>query len=232
MDYLMIKIGSCEMTTESIFLLISLFVLIIMMLIFYILAKDKINYIKKECIPDNEDFDDRFKDLDYTQINFYFDLGQKQLEDIFKLRDDENKTILNHVAIIIAVFSLFYILAKWSYCHHNDLSYFLPLTLYLSFAIVNMTISIWSIFQALRLPYKLPAQIHDIEPEDINSDVNKLKEMFIERFAGDAKNNKKSNERKMLLLDHSRFFLWNGLCYLGFAFLFICVKKYLSFILL
>ena len=133
--------------------------------------------------------------------------------------------------IFLTAFSLFFIIGKWAFRHHSDFIVFLPLVAFLSFAFLNMGLSIFSMFQAYRLPYMLPAQIYEIPKEHTNTDVRHLKEIFLERLAGDAKKNALSNERKMRLLNHSRTFLLYGLTSLGLAFVYICCKLYLSFII-
>lgn len=218
------------MATSSVVLLMSFFGIIIILLLFLLFSKEKINYIKEKTSPSTDNFHDRYDKLNKDQIDFYFDLGKKNLDNIHKTRQDENTTILNHIAIFVAVFSLFFILGKIAYHHHGDLTYFLPLVFFLSAAFFNLVVSIWSIFQALHQPYALPPQIYHIDEDYTDLDVEALKKMFIERFASDAEICSESNIRKMRLLDHCHYFLKKALLFLGLAFLFICGKEYLSFI--
>lgn len=212
-------------------LIITFFLSIIIALIFVLLKKEDIVYVIKDKKIDDEDFTDRYANLSDDQINFYFEQGQKKLENVLRQRDNENSSLLGHAAIAAGAFSLFFIIGKWAFHHHSDFIVFLPLVAFLSFAFLNMGLSIFSMFQAYRLPYMLPAQIYEIPKEHTNTDVRHLKEIFLERLAGDAKKNALSNERKMRLLNHSRTFLLYGLTSLGLAFVFICCKLYLSFII-
>ena len=229
MSYSFIQLSTENLFENSILLLIEFFLYIITLIIFYFFSKKQIHYIIEKEKPDNESFFDRYENLDPDQINFYFELGQKNLDNIFKLRNDENKTILSHVAIIAAVFSLFYSLGKQTINYHDDLTYFLPLSIFLLMALFNMLGSITSMLQSLSLPYSMPSQLHEIDEQYTNLPVKDLKKMQIERFAADAKRNSKSNIRKMYLLNCSRFFLRNAFVFLGIAILFIGAKKYISF---
>lgn len=231
MSYSFIQIDTNQMTQSSILLFISFFGISIILLLLYLFFKEKIKDIKNNNIDSSDDFYDRYENLDNDQVDFYFELGKKNLDNIFKTRQDENTSILSHIALFVAAFTIFFILGKWTYRHHDDLIYFLPLVLFLSIAFFNLIISIWSVFQALRLPYAMPPQIFHIDKEYTNLDVATLKKMFIERFASDAKTCSASNFRKMKLLDHSHFFLKIALIFLGTAFLFICCREYLSFII-
>ncbi|MEE3485626.1 MAG: hypothetical protein VZQ98_15055 [Bacteroidales bacterium] len=212
-------------------LIITFFLSIIIALIFILIKKEDILYVIKNGNLDEEDFTDRYAGLSDDQINFYFEQGQRKLENILRQRDTENSSLLGHAAIAIGAFSLFFVIGKWALHNHADLVCFVPLVICLSFAFLNMVLSILSMFQAYRLPYMLPAQIYDIPQEHINTDIKDLKEMFLERLVGDAKKNALSNERKIRLLDHSRTFLLYGLAALGVAFVYICCKLYLSFII-
>ena len=212
-------------------LIITFFLSIIIALVFVLFKKEDIVYVIKDEKIDDEDFTDRYASLNDDQINFYFEQGQKKLENVLRQRDNENSSLLGHAAIAAGAFSLFFIIGKWAFRHHSDFIVFLPLVAFLSFAFLNMGLSIFSMFQAYRLPYMLPAQIYEIPKEHTNTDVRHLKEIFLERLAGDAKKNALSNERKMRLLNHSRTFLLYGLTSLGLAFVYICCKLYLSFII-
>ena len=212
-------------------LIITFFLSIIIALIFILIKKEDILYVIKNGNLDEEDFTDRYAGLSDDQINFYFEFGQKQLEDIFNLRNTENASLLGHAATTAGAFSLFFIVGKWTLHNHSDLILFLPLVVFLSFALMNMGLSVYSMFQAYRLPYKLPAQIYDIPRDYTDQQIRSLKEMFLERLVSDAKMNEWSNERKMRLLDHTRTFLLYGLTSLGVAFIYICCKLYFSFII-
>lgn len=231
MSYSFIQFSTENLFENSMLLLIELFLYVITSIIFYLLSKEQIHYIIEKEKTDKESFLDRYENLTPDQIDFYFELGQKNLDNIFKLRNDENKTILSHVAIIAAAFSLFYFLGTQTFKYQDDLTYFLPLFVFLLMALFNMLGSITSMFQSLSLPYSMPSQLHEIDVQYTNLPVVDLKKMQIERFASDAKRNSKSNIRKMRLLNYSRFFLRNAFIFLGIAFLFICAKKYISFFL-
>ena len=231
MNYSLIQIDLNQMSLNMTLLLITFFSAIIIILIFILLKRKAILYIIKNDQFDNEDFIDRYADLSDDQINFYFEQGEKQLEIIRKQRDSENASMLGHAAPIAGTFSLFFIIGKWAFHHHSDFSYFLPLVIFLSFALINMGLSVFSMYKAYRLPYVLPAQINDIPKKYTNTDVRQLKEIFLERLASDAKRNAFSNERKIRLFDHSRTFMFYGLASLGLAFVFICSKLYWSFII-
>lgn len=231
MRYSLVQIDLNQMSLDMTLLIITFFVAAIFFLIFIILKREAILYIIKREKLDDEDFTDRYANLSDDQINFYFEQGEKQLENIFRQRENENSSLLGHGAITVGVFSLFFIIGKWTLHHHNDLTYFLPLAAILSFAFLNMGLSVLSMFQAFRSLYVLPAQIHDVPKEHTNTDVRSLKEIFLERLAGDSKKNALSNERKMKLMHHSRTFMFYGLVALGAAFVFICCKLYLSFII-
>ncbi len=231
MNYSLIQIDLNQMSLNMTLLLIAFFLAIIVILIFILLKRGDILDVIKKDKSNKEDFIDRFANLSDEQIDFYFKFGQKQLEDIFKLRNNENASLLGHAATAAGAFSLFFIIGKWALHHHSDLTILIPLIVFLSYALLNMGLSIFSMFQAYRLPYTLPAQIYEIPKEYTNTDVRSLKEIFLERLVSDAKINAQSNERKMILLNHSRTFLLHGLISLGVAFVWICGKLYLSFII-
>ena len=231
MSYSFIQFSIEHLSENLTLMLIEIFIFCITLIVFYLFSKKQILYIIKKEEPDSESFFERYDGLNKDQINFYFELGQKNLDNIFKLRNDENKTILSHVAIIAAGASLFYFLGEKAVKYQSDLTYFLPLFIFLLMAGFNMLASITTIFQALSHPYSMPCQLHEIDIQDTNLPVNELKRMQIERFAIDAKRNAKSNIRKMFLLNYSRFFLRNAFIFLGIAFLFICGKNHISFFL-
>ena len=150
------------------------------------------------------------------------------VENILKQRDDENKTILSHVAIVIAVFSLFFIIGKWTINNYPDITCFIFLVNALALAFGYMVVATWSIFHSLRITYILPPQLFDIDANYVNSTVDDLKRMFIERLVSDAKKNYRSNYLKMKLLDNSRILLRNALIPLGIAFVYISGVEFLS----
>ncbi|MDY6332303.1 MAG: hypothetical protein SPL52_12430, partial [Fibrobacter sp.] len=222
MNYSIIQIDLNQISLNMILLIITFFLIVIIILIFILLKGNAILYIIKKEKLDDEDFTDRYANLSDDQINFYFEQGEKQLENIFRQRENENSSLLGHGAITVGVFSLFFIIGKWTLHHHDDLTCFIPLAVILSFAFMNMGLSVFSMFQAYRSLYVLPAQIHDVPKEYTNTDVRSLKEIFLERLAGDSKKNALSNERKMQLMHHSRAFMFYALVALGVAFIFIC----------
>lgn len=234
MHYSFIHFYNNQMAIQIALLLILFFIFCIIVITFYLFSKETINKIKKIIAISKEnkkeDIDDRYNSLNNKQINFYFDIGQKSLNNIFKHRDEENKNILSHVAIFGAVLSFFYFLGKWTYEHHNDLSYFIPLIIFLCAALFHIVTAIWSISVSLGLPYVMQPQLYEIPKEYTDSSVKVLKKMYIERYANDAKKNHRSNIHKMYLLEYSRFFLRNAIIFLGIAFLFICGKECISFI--
>ena len=91
-----------------------------------------------------------------------------------------------------------------------------------------MVVATWSIFHSLRITYILPPQLFDIDANYVNSTVDDLKRMFIERLVSDAKKNYRSNYLKMKLLDNSRILLRNALIPLGIAFVYISGVEFLS----
>ena len=231
MNYSLIQISLNQMSLSTILLLITFFLANIVILIFIIIKKEAIAYVFKNEELNDEDFTDRYADLKDDQIDFYFEQGQKKLENALRSRESENTSLLGHAAIAAGAFSLFFIIGKWTLHHHSDLTILLPSVVFLSYAFFNMGLSIFSMFQAYRLPYKLPTQIYEIPKEHTNTDVRHLKEIFLERLASDTKKNALSNERKMRLSNQSRSFLLHGLTSLGVVFVYICCKLYLSFII-
>lgn len=231
MSDLVMQFEANQMAIRIQILLITFFLFLIIGIIFYLFAEDKIRYMKEKEKKDDDDFRNKYNNLNDEQIEFYFNLGQKSLDDIFRHRDNENKTILSHVAIIVAIFSLFTVLVKWSYQYHDNLSCFLPLIVFLATAFLSMVVSVWSMFLSLSLIYNMPPQLCDIGANDIDSSVTSLRKMFVERMACDAKKNFESNIRKMILLDYSRYFQKTALAFLGISFLYICGVEYLSIIL-
>ena len=223
MNYSLIQFDLNQMSLNATLLLITFFLAIVVILIFILLERKAILYVIKKDNSENEDFTNRYADLSDEQINFYFDQGQKKLENALRLRETENSSLLGHAATAAGVFSLFFIIGKWALHHHDDLTIFLPLVIFLSYASLNMGLSVFSIFQAYRLPYILPPQICEIPKAHTNTEVRYLKEVFLERLANDTKKNALSNERKMRLSNHSRSFLLHGLTSLGLAFIFICI---------
>ena len=115
MSDLVMQFDANQMAIRVQILLITFFLFLIIGFIFYLFAEDKIRYMKEKEKKDDDDFRNTYNNLSAEQIEFYFILGQKSLEEIFRHRDNENKTILSHVAIIVAIFSLFAVLVKWSY---------------------------------------------------------------------------------------------------------------------
>ena len=124
MLYLVMQFDADQMAIRMMILLITFFLFLIIGIVFYFFAKDKIRYMREKEKKEDEDFRNRYNNLSDEQIDFYFTLGQKNLDDIFRHRDNENKTILSHVAIIVAIFSLFTVLVKWSYRYHDDIFLF------------------------------------------------------------------------------------------------------------
>lgn len=242
MCYSFVHFSTNPTAIEITLLLIIFFIVIITAIAFYFFSKDTIDKIKeikklveegkkKKKNKEENPYINRYDKLDESQIDFYFEVGQKSLNSIFEHRDKENKNILSHVAIFGAVLSFFYFLGKWSYGHHDDLSYFLPLMIFLCEALFHIVAAIWSLSISLGLPYKMPPQIFQIDEKDTNSSVKILKKMYIERYADDAERNQRSNLQKMFLLEYSRFFLKNAAAFLGLAFLWICGKECVSFII-
>ncbi|MBR6125737.1 hypothetical protein IKQ19_19445 [Candidatus Saccharibacteria bacterium] len=226
------------MAIEMTLLLIIFMIFCIIAMTFYFYSRDIIGKIKEIKIfvekskkerTDNP-YLGRYDGLEENQMNFYFDIGQKSLNNIFKHRDEENKNILSHVAIFGTILSFFYFLGKWACDHHDDLSYFMPLMIYLCAALCHIVAAIWSISISLGLPYIMPPQLYQIKEEYTNTSVLDLKKMYIERYANDAEKNHRSNVQKMELLEYSRFFLKTAAIFLGIAFLFICGKECITFI--
>ena len=119
-------------------LIITFFLSIIIALVFVLFKKEDIVYVIKDEKIDDEDFTDRYASLNDDQINFYFEQGQKKLENVLRQRDNENSSLLGHAAIAAGAFSLFFIIGKWAFHHHSDFIVFLPLVAFLSFAFLEI----------------------------------------------------------------------------------------------
>lgn len=230
---MIIQLNSGQIT--MLMLLITFFLILIVLILFCLFARDKIEYMmgkeKKAKVKTGKKDDEiksRFDGLEKDQIDFYFDLSQKNFKDTFTQRDNENRTILSHVAIILAIGSLFGVLIKWSHGCCKEPIFLLVLFFFFVGAFCSYILSIWSIFLSLSLKYEMPTQLDQINSEYFKSDVYDAKKDFAERMTRAAKKNSNSNIRKMYLLDYSRFFQKIALVSLAVIFLLICGKEYLS----
>ena len=128
----------------------SFFLTLIVMILFRLFTWDKIEYMmekeKKDEKNDGKEIKSRYDGLEKDQIDFYFDLSQKTFNDTFTQRDNENRTILSHVAIICAIGSLFVVLIKWSHCCCKEPGSLLAFVFFFWGAFCSYVLSIWSLF--------------------------------------------------------------------------------------
>ena len=228
MSNIIIQIDAYQFTIKISMILAAIVLFLIVAIIFYFFEKDKISYMLEKEEEKKEDKNNRFNGLNRKQIDFYFDFCQKNYNDTLAQRNDENATILSHVAIIVAIASLFGILIKWSH-HYCPEPVFLPFLMVVFMgAFINLFLSIWSLYLSLSLTYELPTRLGDLNARFFKRSVYDVKRIFAERMTRATKQNSDSNLRKMYLLDYSRSFQKIALLFLASIFLFICGKECFS----
>lgn len=231
MSYLITQPDADQMTIKFAILLIVFFLVIIIAIIFYVFAADKIEYMmQKE--KDNDKCSrpskSRYDGLNENQINLYFALSQRQLNDVFLQRDNENKTILSHVAIIVAIGSLFIVLIKWTHHFCTDMFSLLFIMVFFITAFCSFFLSIWSMYLSLSLMYEMPVQLDDLNPKVFSRSESSFKSYFAEYMTRAAKKNSENNIRKMFLLERSRYFQKVTLVFLAIILVFLCGQELLS----
>ena len=168
--------------------------------------------------------------LTRKKIEFLYKLSLSSLENAFRVRDEENKTILSHATFFIAVSTFFFILGSWTYRHSGDVLCFVVLCTILAVSVVYLILSIISIFLAFMTMYEFSPMSKKIVELSDSHGVNEIKKMLIHRWINCTDKNNFSNTRKMQLLTISRKFLFCALVLLVIAFLFIILVKYASIV--
>lgn len=219
-----------DVCTSFALLMISFFSLTILVLLLAILSKQDFAVIanKVKC-------DSKGKNYYYSKvlkqgldkINFLYKFNCDNFGEIFKLRSNENKTILLQSSFLIVVSPALYFLGVSIYKYQDDLPCFLGSFFFLAFAFVNLIISSISVYCAFLQPYRLPPNLYDLVNVASDYDEAHLKKMLIGCWTSSAKINYASNKRKMDLLHISRKYLLNCLCFLVVTLIYLVLERLL-----
>ncbi len=214
-----------EIFSESTLLLISFFALAITIIIFYLLSKEHISFIFSRSFSLRpKDEEKIICNNDSEKINYLFDYNNDSFKEILKLRNSENNSILQQAATLVFVISLLILLGRATYDEQSNLSFFLPLSLYLTFAFVNFLISLISLFSAIQIPFELPPNLFDCIKSTESFSENRIKKSFIKKWVSVATTNYASNKRKMDLMYISRKYILHSLAFLLTSLVFYFLK--------
>ena len=214
-----------EIFSESTLLLISFFALAITIIIFYLLSKEHITFIfSRSSSLRPKDEGKIICNNDSEKINYLFDYNNDNFKEILKLRNSENMSVLQQAATLALVISIFFLFGKATLEVQSNLSFFLPLTLYLAFAFVCLLISFISLFSAIQAPFKLPPNLFDYIKSTESFDEKEIKNTFIKKWVSVATANYVSNKRKMDLMYISRKYLLYSLIFLLISLIFFVLK--------
>ena len=211
-------------------LMVSFFSLAILVLLFAILSKQDFAVIANRVECDSKGKNDYYSKVlkqGLDKINFLHKFNSDNFGEIFKLRGNENKTILLQSSVLIAVSPALYFLGVFIYKYQYDLPCFLGSFFFLVFAFVNLIISSISVYCAFLQPYRLPPNLYDLVSVAIAYDETHLKKMLIGCWTSSAKINYASNKRKMDLLYISRKYLLYCLCFLMVTLIYLVLERLL-----
>lgn len=226
MYYSLAQNYNSETFSECSLLLISFFALVIMVILFYLFSKNHISFIfnKKASLQIKDEGTITFCSNDSKKIKYLFDYNNDNFKEILKLRNSENNSILQQAATLVFVISLLILLGRATYDEQSNLSFFLPLSLYLTFAFVNFLISLISLFSAIQIPFELPPNLFDCIKSTESFSENRIKNSFIKKWVSVATTNYASNKRKMDLMYISRKYILHSLAFLLTSLVFYFLK--------
>ena len=230
MYYSLAQNYNSETFSECSLLLISFFALVIMVILFYLFSKKHISFIfnKKASLQIKDEGNITFCSNDSKKIKYLFDYNNDNFKEILKLRNSENMSVLQQAATLALVISIFFLFGKATLEVQSNLSFFLPLTLYLAFAFVCLLISFISLFSAIQAPFKLPPNLFDYIKSTESFDEKEIKNSFIKRWVSVATANYVSNKRKMDLMYISRKYLLYSLIFLLISLIFFVLKRIIT----
>lgn len=226
MYYSLAQNYNSETFSECSLLLISFFALVIMVILFYLFSKNHISFIfnKKASLQIKDEGNITFCSNDSKKIKYLFDYNNDNFKEILKLRNSENNSILQQAATLVLVISLLILLGRATFDEQSNLSFFLPLSLYLTFAFVNFLISLISLFSAIQIPFELSPNLFDCIKSTESFSENRIKNSFIKKWVSVATTNYASNKRKMDLMYISRKYILHSLAFLLTSLVFYFLK--------